>query len=157
MTNTIDLSDVFRDPRIAFVHLRRRDTMQIDIQARGFSLTPALRSHAERRLRHAFGSVQAQVGRVTIRLTDDNGPRGGDDKRCLVQASLRGGSPVVVEDIEHDLYVAIDRALDRAGRAAVRRVARRREDRRGEFSAPVAPEAAHAPGRVPAAEARGAA
>jgi ribosome-associated translation inhibitor RaiA len=109
--------------------------MQIDIKARGFTLTPALRHHALRRLRFAFAAVNAHVGRVTIRMSDDNGPRGGDDKRCVVQACVRGAPDVVVEDIERDLYVAVDRALDRAGRTAARRLARLREDRRREPSA----------------------
>lgn len=98
--------------------------MQIDIQTRNFSLTDALRSHAERRLRLVLTCCDDRVQRVVMRLSDINGPRGGADKRCHLQVVLAGLPDVVVEDIEADLYVAIDRATDRAGRTVVRKIDR---------------------------------
>jgi ribosome-associated translation inhibitor RaiA len=104
--------------------------MHIDIQSRGFRLTQGLRDYTERRLRFAFGATQAGLERIAIRLTDVNGPRGGEDKRCRIQVSIRGASAVSIEDTESDLYVAIERAVDRAGRTVARRLARLRQDRR---------------------------
>jgi len=101
--------------------------MQIDIQARNFSLTDALRSHAERRLRFALTCCDDHIQRVVMRLSDINGPRGGADKRCHLQVVLAGLPDVVIEDTEADLYVAIDRATDRAGRTVGRRLARQRD------------------------------
>jgi len=98
--------------------------MQIDIQARDFSLTDALRSHAERRLRFALTRCDDHIQRIVMRLSDINGPRGGADKRCHLQLILIGLPDVVVEDIEADLYVAIDCAADRAGRTLVRKIGR---------------------------------
>ena len=98
--------------------------MQIDIQARNFTLTAALRSHAERRLRFALTCCDDHIQRVVMRLSDINGPRGGVDKRCHLQVVLAGLPDVVVDDIEADLYVAIDRATDRAGRTLVRKIDR---------------------------------
>ncbi len=98
--------------------------MQIDIQARNFSLTNAMRSHAERRLRFALTRCDDHIQRVAMRLSDINGPRGGADKRCHLQVVLTGLPNVVIEDIEVDLYVAIDRATDRAGRTVVRKIDR---------------------------------
>ncbi|TSA11136.1 MAG: HPF/RaiA family ribosome-associated protein [Betaproteobacteria bacterium] len=96
--------------------------MQIDIQARGFKLTEGLRTQAERRVRFALGSTSGRVRSVVMRLADENGPRGGLDKRCTIRASLPGGPPVIIEHQEADLYVAIDRAADRAARAVSRRL-----------------------------------
>jgi len=98
--------------------------MQIDIQARTFSLTDALRSYTERRLRFALTCCDHHIQRVAIRLSDINGSRGGKDKRCHLQVMLAGLPDVVIEDIETDLYVAIDRAVDRAGRTVVRKIDR---------------------------------
>jgi len=98
--------------------------MQIDIQARNFSLTYALRSHTERRLRFALTCCDDYIQRVVVRLSDINGPRGGEDKRCHLQLVLAGLPDVVIEDIETDMYVAIDRAVDRAGRTVVRKLGR---------------------------------
>jgi len=104
--------------------------MQIDIQVRQFSLTDALRSHAERRLRFALTCCDDHIQRVVMRLSDINGPRGGLDKRCQLRVVLAGLPDVVVEDTEDDLYFAIDRATDRAGRTVVRRLARQRDTAR---------------------------
>ncbi|MCG6861523.1 MAG: HPF/RaiA family ribosome-associated protein [Chromatiaceae bacterium] len=99
--------------------------MQIDIEARDFPLTQALRSHAERRLRSALTCCGEHIRRVAMRLSDVNDPRGGADKRCRLQVVLAGLPDVVVEDTQADLYVAIDRATDRAGRTLVRKIDRR--------------------------------
>ncbi len=99
--------------------------MQINIQARSFSLTNALRSHIQRRLRFALTSSAHHIQRVMVRLSDINGPRGGSDKRCQIQVVLEGLPDVVIEDTESDLYSAISRGTGRAGRAVARRLRRR--------------------------------
>ena len=100
--------------------------MQIEIQTHGFTATEALREHVERRLRHAFGCCADRISRIMVRLSDINGPRGGVDKRCQVQVRLATLADVVIEDTEADLYVAIDRATERAVRTVVRHLARQR-------------------------------
>lgn len=100
--------------------------MQIDIQARGFTLTEGLRAHVERRLRFALTRFQDRVVRVAVRLSDVNGPRGGVNKHCHLQARLRGLPDIVVKDTEADLYVAVDRAAERAGRTLGRYLRRAR-------------------------------
>lgn len=103
--------------------------MQIVIQARGFALTTGLREHIERRIRFALDWAKYHVRKVSVRLSDLNGPRGGEDKRCHIQVAIPGGADVVIEDTEADLYVAIDRAADRTRRTLARRVERQREHR----------------------------
>jgi len=100
--------------------------MQIDIQARNFILTEAIRLYTERRLGFALGVRDEYIQRVIVRLSDINGPRGGSDKCCQVHVVLTHLADVIIEDTETDLYVAIDRATDRAGRTVGRRLARQR-------------------------------
>ncbi len=100
--------------------------MQIDIQARDFSLTDALRNHAERRLRFALTCCDGHIQKIIMRLSDINGPRGGKDKHCHLQTVLAGIPDVIIEDTETDMYVAIDRATDRAGRTVVRKIKRQK-------------------------------
>ena len=100
--------------------------MRIEIQTQNFSLTDALRSHVQRRLRLTLTRFGEHVQRIVVRLSDINGPRGGEDKRCHVQIILKQLPDVVVEDVEADLYVAIDRASDRASRTVERRLSRSR-------------------------------
>lgn len=112
--------------------------MQVDIQCRGFDLTDSLRDYAKKRLAYSLNCGDSHIARVIVRLSDINGPRGGKDKRCHLEVRLKGLPEVVIEDTEVDLYVAIDRAAERAGRALLRCLARQREfalDRRMDESA----------------------
>ncbi len=103
--------------------------MRIEIQARGFALTEGLRQHTERRLQFALSWANHEVRSVSVDLSDINGSRGSPGKRCCIQIPLPGHPPVVIEAIESDLYVAIDRAADRSERTLSRRLERRREHR----------------------------
>jgi len=98
--------------------------MKIDIQTRKFSLTDALENYTKRRLHSALTCSDNYIQRVVVRLSDINGPRGGTDKHCHLQVVLAGLPEVVIEDTETDMYVAIDRATDRAGRTVVRKIDR---------------------------------
>ena len=116
----------------------RETVMQLDIQCRGFDLTDSLRDYAKKRLAYSLNCGDSHIARVIVRLSDINGPRGGKDKRCHLELRLKGLPEVVIEDTEADLYVAVDRAADRAGRALLRCLARQREfafDRRVDESA----------------------
>jgi ribosomal subunit interface protein len=100
--------------------------MQFDIRGRGIPLTEALRAHCERRLRFALSRFGPRLGRVVVRLSDVNGPRGGVDKRCQAVLAVSGGRTVTVESEDADLYAAIDRVADRMGQAVSRALARER-------------------------------
>lgn len=100
--------------------------MHIDIHTHAFRLTPGLREHVEKQLAFALSHAGDSIIRLTVRLSDINGPRGGVDKRCLIEARLKQTPALVIEDVDTDLYVAIDRAAERAGRTLARRLARQR-------------------------------
>ena len=101
------------------------DGMQLDIRGRNLRLTPALLDHVDRRIRFALGRFAARLSRVAVRVGDVNGPRGGVDKRCWIHLEL-GGKALTIDEVDADLYVAIDRASERAGRATERAIARLR-------------------------------
>jgi putative sigma-54 modulation protein len=100
--------------------------MRVEIHTSSFSLTESLRTYIERRLHFAFGWADHHLQRVTLRLTDINGPKGGLDKSCRLHIGIAGSNPVVIEEIQADAYVAIDRAIERAGRTITRRLQRSR-------------------------------
>ncbi len=101
--------------------------MRVNIQSRGFELTPALRTHAERRLAFALSRFEQRLQAVSVRLADENGPRGGVDKRCVLRVRMMGLPEAVITECAEDLYAAIDRAADRAGRTVARRLRRRHD------------------------------
>ena len=61
--------------------------MQINIQARNFPLTDALRGHIERRLGFALSTRDDHIQCVIVRLSDINGPR-----RCGQMLPYPGGA-----------------------------------------------------------------
>jgi len=84
--------------------------MNIDVQARGFTLTEALRA-AIRRETADLSSLES-CQRLQVRLFDVNGTRGGIDKGCLVTLYLSGEKRVLVAtELDADLYRAIPAAF----------------------------------------------
>lgn len=110
--------------------------MQINIHSKGFATTIAIKRYAESRLRLALNHLsQVHLQRVSFHLSDENGPKGGRDKRCLLEFALPGGQDIVIRDTQPDLYAAIDRAIDRAVRTLHRQL-RRQQQYRHEVWAP---------------------
>lgn len=104
--------------------------MNIEIQARQFMLSEALSDHVQRRIGFALSKRYQHIKRIIVRLSDINGPRGGNDKRCHIQISMPHQADVVVEDVQSDLYMAVDRAADRAGRTVTKRLSKLRQFRK---------------------------
>ena len=103
--------------------------MRLQIHSVPFSLTPGLQARISRRLEFALSRFQRGITSVTVRLRDLNGPRGGVDKQCSIEAHLRRGRICLVEDTDTDLYAAIDRAAGRLGRVIAHQQSRRLEVR----------------------------
>ena len=72
-----------------------------------------------------LGKFAVSIERVTVRMTDANGPRGGVDHVCNVKVVLSGLPSVVVERRDASPHVVIDLVL-RATEQAVRRSLGRR-------------------------------
>lgn len=100
--------------------------MNIEIQARRVPLSRKLRNHTEHRIRSALTRFDERITRVSLWLSDRNGPKGGNDKNCQVQIVMPGKPDVVIEETRENLYVAINRAIERAGQAVVRKLDRQR-------------------------------
>jgi putative sigma-54 modulation protein len=108
-------------------HYRKETVMKLEIRTHGIELTESLRAQAEKRLGFGLDWTRHEVSKVMLRLSDINGPRGGNDKRCQLRIPLPGMRDIVIEDTDADLHIAIDRAIDRAARTLERRLSRRRE------------------------------
>ena len=73
-----------------------------------------------------LGKFATSTERISVRVTDMNGPRGGVDQLCNVKVVLSGLPSVVVERRHAALHAAIDDALRATERAVRRSVGRRR-------------------------------
>lgn len=96
------------------------------IRAIGVPLDHADRDYLRRKLGRKLGKFGIAIERVSVRIEDVNGPRGGADKRCEIKTVLSGLPSVVVTRVHHSLQAAMDGALERVGHAVGRALQRRR-------------------------------
>jgi hypothetical protein len=96
------------------------------VRAIGFELSDDNRALIRRRLGMKLGKFATSIERVTVRVCDTNGPRGGVDQVCNVKVVLSGLPSVVIERRDVALHAAIDGALRATEQAVGRRVGRRR-------------------------------
>src|SRR4051812_10993910 len=71
--------------------------MQLEMRGVNYVLSDGLKDYIERRLRFTLGRFPARIDRLTVRLSDVNGPRGGIDKRCRIALVLIPRGVVMVE------------------------------------------------------------
>ena len=84
------------------------------------------RDYIGRKLGMKLGKFGSSIERITVRLSDTNGPKGGRDQKCQIKVVLSGLPSVVVNETDSTLPRTIDRAVDAAAIAVRRRVRRRR-------------------------------
>jgi ribosome-associated translation inhibitor RaiA len=103
--------------------------MEVEVRIQGTDLADPVRTYATRRIRFALGRFASHVGRIVVRMSDINGMRGGVDQCCHISAQLLPSRKVVLDQIDADLFSAIDRASERVGQAFRREIQRTREAR----------------------------
>jgi putative sigma-54 modulation protein len=93
-------------------------------------LSRSLVDFVERRMGFALGRFAAHISRVTIRLEDLNGPRGGLDQQCRIDVALIRSGRLIVRDTGKDIETAVSRAADRVAHRVRTALDRRRTRRR---------------------------
>jgi len=78
----------------------------------------------EKRVYYELGRFASCIKRVSVRLRDVNGPKGGVDKHCQIQLTLRDGGQLVVEQRNSCWMAVVDAAAANASRTVARIVAR---------------------------------
>ncbi len=98
--------------------------MNFKIQARDFELTEALENYTLWRIRRSLGTQLDRVRSLRIGLSNGDGQSNVAGKRCQVYIALPQQRDVVVEDVQEDMYDAINSALHRARQALRRRLSK---------------------------------
>lgn len=62
----------------------------------GLKMRRALREYAALQLDLALNRVRHNIRAVAVHISDENGPKGGADKRCLIKLSKPGLPDIVV-------------------------------------------------------------
>lgn len=116
-----------RIPRPAKLRRDRYASSDIPANIRAFDapIDAEERAYLRRKLGAKLGKFARAVERVSVRVRDVNGPRGGIDKACTIKVVLTGLPSVVVEQQHASLQAAMEAALQRTERAVRRSVQRR--------------------------------
>lgn len=94
--------------------------MKPTIVAKGVKLSQVLRNYVTRRLQFSLNHARQSIGGVIVRISDQNGPRGGIDKQCRIQINVPGMPSIVVSSTAARIAEAVDLAVHRAAMALER-------------------------------------
>ncbi len=92
------------------------------IYSNDFELSNKLKSHIKDKAFKTFYRFENLIRKLEIRISDENGPKGGEDKSCVVCVKIVSLPDIIVKDIESDAYAAISRSIARAKRTLARRL-----------------------------------
>lgn len=99
----------------------------VNIRAMGVDVDDETRDYIRRKLGQKLGKHALSIERVSVRLRDVNGPRGGVDHQCQVKVVLSGLPSVIVEEGREKMRAAIDAAISGATKSVSRALRRRQE------------------------------
>jgi ribosome-associated translation inhibitor RaiA len=117
-----------RLPRALKREAGRTDAPQVpaNIRVAGVELDQDDRAYIRQILGMKLGKYATSIERVSVRVKDVNGPRGGVDQACRIKVVLSGLPSLVLQSQAASLKDAINGALTGVERAVRRRVQRRR-------------------------------
>jgi putative sigma-54 modulation protein len=87
--------------------------MRIEIRHTNLDVSDALKSHVQHKVALALRRFRDRIADVAVRIVDENGPRGGIDKRCRIVVESAGGRQIVVQGNAADAYDAVTYAATR--------------------------------------------
>lgn len=93
--------------------------MRIDLLHRHHPRHADLRDAVLRRALRLLGRVTDRIEGLAVSVTDLNGPKGGIDRQCQVEAKLRDGRLLHVRARSSEIGKAIDAALRKLSRRIV--------------------------------------
>jgi len=93
----------------------------------GTPLSPPQRAALRSRIQTGLSRAGSRVRRVSVWLTDVNGPRGGDDQLCRIQVGLVPRTLLLGEGRGATVEEATQAALQRVARRVGEELARRQE------------------------------
>ena len=97
--------------------------IKIQIRKTNVETSEVLRTHVERRLGLALARFADRIERVIVRFSQADAQRKGSYKCCEIEVGLQPVR-VQVEDVDQDLFAAVNHATDRASRSVARALER---------------------------------
>lgn len=87
--------------------------MQVQVNSdNNITATDELSEQVRAAVEDGMGHLSQRITRIEAHLTDENSTKSGPrDKRCMLEARIKGHEPVAVTDTADDLDVAIQGAV----------------------------------------------
>lgn len=101
--------------------------MNVHVHALNIDRSDTLSQHVRDRIYNALERFSQRVRQVRVRLSDTNGPKGGEDMHCQLQVDVMGCGLLIVEHTDTDVYHAVDQAADRLKRSVRRAINKKRD------------------------------
>lgn len=99
--------------------------MLIEVTNRNVRLSEGQKNWIKRRLQFALGRFVSRIRRVSVIISDVNGDRGGEDKKCRLRISIIPSGEVIVENVDASIESVVANVAERASRSVARAVERR--------------------------------
>ena len=106
---------------------QKENPLKIEIRSQHFELDEDMTDRVINRVRFALSRFDGEISRVQVRFVDTNGPKGGLDKHCLLSVKLTSSGKIVANGKGVDLLSALYYCVERAERAIIRELERRRD------------------------------
>lgn len=97
----------------------------LNLRLSGVSLPDDVNDYIRERAARKLGKFAYHIERVTVRLRDVNGPRGGVDIECSIKVVLTGAPSIVVTDQDETARKAFDVVMSSTERTVRRQIERR--------------------------------
>lgn len=105
---------------------RATDLLLSHVRVFGTQLSDSDREYIRKKIGEKFRKAAGKIVRLSLRVRDINGPKGGVDHVCRIKILPFGLPPIVVEERSTRLLTAVDEALRTAERTLVSTLNRRR-------------------------------
>src|SRR5262245_60556919 len=102
------------------------ETLPVYIRATGTHFGPDERAYTQRKLHQKLGKFATSIERISVRIDDVNGPRGGVDQACRMKIVMSGQPSVIINTQNAKAHAAVDAAIQGVEKAVRRTVRRRR-------------------------------
>lgn len=96
--------------------------MRVRIRMQKMEITGSLNDLIQRRIGFALGRVARTIDEVSVVLDAASEPAFRGGVQCGVQVRLAGGQTVKVVEVDREIGIAIDVALERAARGVQRKL-----------------------------------
>lgn len=93
----------------------------IEVRTSWVDYSPALRHHAEQRLRSRLAAFASDIRSAVLRISDPE-PHDSTHRHCYIEVMTRNAGPISASIVSDDLFAAVDSTVERIGEILQERV-----------------------------------